>query len=93
MKWQQHLALSDADMESLVGTPLMEKLQRTRLIIIYAPDEKIALKEQMGLFECAGVYYVRNLQGRDDIVEVLFEAQEDLEMVQESLVQYKLSLD
>jgi len=80
-------------MEYLAGTPLMEKLQKTRLIIVYYPNDKKAEQEELGLPYCEGLYYIRYLQGREDTLEILFEEQRDLDMVEQKLTQFKLGQD
>lgn len=93
MKWMRHKALSEADMDWLVGSPLMEILQRTRLVLVYDPNDRHASMEEMGLTKCEGVFFIRALQDRNDTYEILFESEADREMIEQTLTQFKLSGD
>jgi hypothetical protein len=90
MKWLRHNNLSDSDFEALRGTPTMERLQKHRLVIILDPNDKMPNKKDMGLFETTGLVYWRNLSGRDDTIEIMFEDPEDLDNIEQHLTQYKL---
>jgi hypothetical protein len=90
VKWLRHNNLSDSDFEALRGTQTMERLLKHRLVIIYDPSDTHARKKEMGLFETTGLVYWRNLSGREDTVEIMFEDSEDLENLEEHLTQYKL---
>ena len=93
MKWIQHKSLSEADMEFLVGSTLMEKIQRNRLIIKYEHSDTKASYEDLGLYSCEGLYYFRQLGGREDTPEILFELESDLHQVEQNLTQFKLGND
>lgn len=92
MKWVRHKTLSDADMDSLVGTALMEKLLMNRLAVKFETTSEVATSKDMGLMETVGIFHKRELQGTK-YIEILFEHIEDLEMVEQKLTQYKMGLD
>ena len=92
MKWVRHKTLSGADMDSLVGTALMEKLLMNRLAIKFDKTSEAASSKDMGLMDTKGIFHKRDLQG-NKYIEILFEHIEDLEMVEQKLTQYKLGLD
>lgn len=80
-------------MELLAGTPVMQKMQKNRLLIVYYPNDEQASYEEIGLPNCEGLYFVRLLQNRDDTIEILFENPRDMDMVEQGLTQYKLGLE
>jgi hypothetical protein len=92
MKWVRHKTLSDADMKSLVGTTLMEKLLMNRLAVKFETTAEVATSKAMGLMVTDGVFHKRELQGKK-YIEILFELTEDLEMIEQKLTQYKMGLD
>lgn len=93
MKWFTHKAVSDNDFELLRGTDIMINMQKTRLLIVLNPNDKPLLgqEKQIGLYDCQGLVYYRKLQGRDDTIEILFELEQDRDLVQEHLIKYKMS--
>lgn len=93
MQWLRHKALSVDDMAALNGTKLMEKMLATRLIIIYTPNDVEATFTEMNLYNCKGVFHHRRLEDRGDTLEILFENEEDLDMVEQTLTIFKMSDD
>jgi hypothetical protein len=92
MKWLEHKELSESDLDFLVGSAMIEKLMRNKLVIKYHSGEKIATPSEMGLHECLGPYHMRQVGGDRKIIEILFEHPGDLKAVQEHLTQYKLGI-
>ena len=93
MKWLVHNELTTNDMESLVGTNLIADLLRHRLVLVYGPNEKTFTAVEMGLFDIDGMFHMRELQGRPDTIELLFEHKLAINVIQATLTQLKLSRD
>lgn len=71
----------------------MDKLQRTRLVIVYTAKETRAKLEDIGLTKCTGLTYVRRMMNQDDTIEILFELEEDRYAVENWLTMYRLGQD
>jgi len=94
LKWRPHRSLSKVDMDYLAGTPLMEKLQRHRLVIIYDPGDTHAKMEDLGLNKTKGMVYAREIQEEhrgSDTIEILFELRSDMEFTEQCLTLFKLN--
>ena len=92
MRWIQHNELSESDLDFLVGSVMIERLMRNKLVVKFHDDEPPASPGEMGLHECLGLYHMRLVGGNSNIIEILFEHNADLKSVQEHLTQYKLSV-
>lgn len=96
MKWLRHKNLSEDDLELLRGTPLMERLQANRLVVVFQPEDKKPAKKDMGLRETQGLFHIRNIgngKNRENVIEILFENPEDVGIVEEHLTQVKLAME
>lgn len=93
MKWLKHNELTINDMESLVGTDLIADLLRHRLVLVYGINEKPFTAVEMGLFDLTGMFHMRELHGRPDTIELLFEHRIAISITEETLTQLKLSRD
>lgn len=90
MKWFRHNSLSEQDMEWLAGTELMARLQAHRTILVYDPDDKQGSYDRFGLHGEVGPHYMRKIDG--NTYEFMFAEKKDLELFEQHLSQYKLSL-
>ncbi len=93
VKWVRHKVINDDDFKLLRGSPSMEKLQKNRLVFTLDPNDTHPSTKELGLYETKGLVYIRNLSGRKDTVEVMFEKEEDLEMLEQYLTQYKMIME
>lgn len=93
MKWVEHAALNDQDMEFLAGTPTMEALMRNRLVVVYDKDKKPHSMIDMGLDQLTEPYYTRKINDRDDTIEIMFVSKEDLTNVKQHLTLLKIGGD
>ena len=92
MKWLRHKELSESDLDFLIGSDIMSKLLKNKLIVKFHEDEEPATPAQMGLHNTKGVYHMRHVNSDKKLIEILFELTYDMDRVEESLTQYKLSL-
>ena len=96
MKWTRHKILSKDDMKLLAGTHVMQAMQRHRLVIKYDINEKQPTFEQMGLYTVEGLVfpsYMQQEQRGNDTLEILFENETDMDIVEQSLTQFKMGQD
>ena len=88
MKWVRHKSLNEDDMSRLQGTELFSALANNRLVIILDDQEKLPNWSEVGLYDCADVYYVSTIN--KSVTEIYFANQLDLIKLEEQLAQYKL---
>ena len=93
MRWIKHNELSDDDMNLLTGSDIIAQLMRCRLVIKFHDDEVAATPKEMGLRECEGMYHIRKLDHGNLVYEILFENEQDRQMVERHLANYKLTLN
>jgi len=93
MRWVHHNELSDDDMELIACSSLAVSMMRRKLVIKFNKEDTVARPKQMGIRNCAGLYYIRDISiSGFTIFEILFELTEDRDIVEQHLVQYKMSL-
>lgn len=93
MKIIKHRGLSENDFNMLKGSPLLEQLFRHRLVVIRSAASSPLNISDLGVRQCQGIYYYRELENRDNrvIIEFLFELQADMDMIEQSLTLFKMS--
>lgn len=93
MKWVSYNEVSADDLQRLAGTDLFVQMLRNKLVIKYDPSDTPAKLIELGLMETQGLFHIRDVHGRGDSFEILFELEEDRDMTEQHLTQYKLGQD
>jgi len=83
-------SLSEEDLKLLSGTPLIEKMMRTRIMLMIEKNQEFdwtdLTKDMMGL------YHIREIT-RNRLYQMWFEYPQDLDQFKKNLYVVKLSLD
>lgn len=95
MKWTRVKEVSADDLDRLAraDSPLFITMLRHKLILKYDPNDLRAKLKDIGLMDTKGLFHIRDIHERGDSFEILFELDEDRDMVEQYLTQYKLGMD
>lgn len=89
MHWFSHSELSEDDFDRLRGTETMEHLQKNKLVIAYAPNQKHCDPFELGLYELTSPFHIRKINV--ETYEILFVDPQALDTTKEKLTMFKLA--